>query len=278
MSRLLTLDLSFGFHGSDNIVRLARVFKALSQCRVDLEDYYDKVCKLRSPRLSCLFPNPTPVDPSVTLPNLTYRYFLSRAGQPTSVIAKLGEATTAMYIATLKDGDDEDGDTNQDDDTDQKVDTNHDVIIKFTACYNKEAHHLLAQAGFAPKLYFCERVIGGLYMVVMEYVDGKSLWQLRRDKIPIPPIVPKQVEAALHLLHENDIVFGDLRDPNILYVKSKDCVALVDFDRPGKHGEDRYPATFNTENRMADRVNKYIVMLKDDDLSQLERLKEGLVI
>ena len=62
VSKLLTLDLSLGFHASDNLIRLTRVFVALSDCRVDLQNYYDEVVKLRSPRLSCLFPSPTLID------------------------------------------------------------------------------------------------------------------------------------------------------------------------------------------------------------------------
>jgi hypothetical protein len=149
VTRLLTLDLSLGFHASDNIIRLARVFGALSRCRADLKNYYDGVRNLDSPRLSCLYPNPTPVDPSKALPKLTYRQFLSRSGQPTSALVDLGNATTTMYTATLSD-------------------TNQEVIVKFTARYNEGAHRLLAKANLAPGLHFCERVIGDLYMVVMD--------------------------------------------------------------------------------------------------------------
>ena len=66
-----------------------------------------------------------------------------------------------MYIATL------DG-------------TEKEDIVKFTVRYNEKAH-ILADAGFAPKLHFCGRVVGGLYTVVM---DAKSLWQLQTDKMP----------------------------------------------------------------------------------------------
>ena len=120
MTKLLTLDLSLGFHASDNIIRLARVFGALSRCRLDLRNYYDGVSNLTSPRLSCLYPNPTLVDRSKTLPALTFRRFLSRAGRPTSALADLGNATTSMYIAILGD-------------------TNKEVIVKFTARYNEVA-------------------------------------------------------------------------------------------------------------------------------------------
>ena len=253
VSKLLTLDLSLGFHASDNIIRLARVFGALSDFRVDLQNYYHEVSKLRSPRLSCLFPSPTLVDSSKALPELTYRRFLSRAGQPTSAVVNLGNTTTAMYIATL-------GGTDQ------------QVIVKFTARYNEEVHRLLTKARLAPELHFCERVIGDLYMVVMDRVHGKSIWQLQVDKIPIPAIVSERVEDAVRLLHANDIVFGDLREPNILYDASNDRVVLVDFDWAGKDGKSRYPATLNRGNVWAEDVVAYSIMRKDHDMWQLKRL------
>jgi hypothetical protein len=252
VTKLLTLDLSLGFHASDNIIRLARVFGALSRCRLDLHDYYDSVSNLTSPRLSCLYPNPTLVDRSKTLPTLTFRQFLSRAGSPTSAHVDLGNATTSMYIATL-------------DDT-------KEVIVKFTAHYNEMAHRLLANEDLAPKLHFCERVIGDLYMVVMDRVDGTSVWQLQHDKKTVPAIVLKLVGDALHILHSNDIVFGDLRDPNILYLASKARAMLVDFDWCGKDGEDRYPATLNPSNAWPEDVLPYTIMRKDHDTWQLDRL------
>jgi len=253
VTKLLTLDLSLGFHASDNIIRLARVFGALSRCRLDLHNYYDRVSKLIPPRLSCLYPNPTLVDHSKTLPALTYRQFLSRAGRPTSALVDLGNATTSMYIATLSD-------------------TNKEVIVKFTACYNEVAHCLLADADLAPKLHFCERVIGNLYMVVMDRVDGTSVWQFQQDKKPVPAVVLKDIDNALHILHAKDIVFGDLRDPNILYLASKAHAMLVDFDWCGKDGEDRYPATLNPSNVWPEDVSPYSIMRKAHDTWQLDRL------
>ena len=253
MTKLLTLDLSLGFHASESIIRLARVFKALSGCRLDLRNYYDSVSDLTLPRLSCLYPNPTLVDRSKTLPTLTYTRFLSRAGGPTSALVDLGNTTTSMYIATLSN-------------------TKEEVIVKFTAHYNEVAHHLLADANLAPKLHFCERVIGNLYMVVMDRVDGTSLWQIQEDKKPVPAIVSKCMQDAIHILHAKNIVFGDLRDPNILCLASKACAMLVDFDWCGKDGEDRYPATLNSGIAWAEDVAPYSLMHKAHDTWQLDRL------
>ena len=102
-----------------------------------------------------------------------------------------------MYIATLDD-------------------TNQEVIVKFTVRYNEAAHRLLAGAQLAPKLHFCGRVVGDLYMIVMDRVGGKSVWQLQEDKTPIPAIFLTKVEEAVSLLHNEDIVFGDLRQQHSL--------------------------------------------------------------
>jgi hypothetical protein len=254
VSKLLTVDLSLGFHASDNIIRLARVFKALQACRLSLEEYYEQVETLTSPRLSCLFPSPTLVDPSKTLPTLTYRQFFSRAGEPDKFIVDLGNTYTSMYIATLGD-------------------TDHEVIVKFTARYNEAAHRILADAQLAPALHFCERVIGNLYMVVMDRVIGRTVWQLQQKMEIVPPIVLQRVTDAVSLLHANNIVFGDLRDPNIVYADN-DHVVLVDFDWPGTDGESKYPASLNDDNEWARDVRAHGIMLKAHDLWQLQRLRK----
>jgi tRNA A-37 threonylcarbamoyl transferase component Bud32 len=157
--------------------------------------------------------------------------------------------------------------------------TDQEVVVKFTARYNKEAHSLLADAGFAPKLHFCECVVGNVYMVVMDRIEGKSIWQLRQEKIDTPAIVQEQVERAVAVLHGAGIVFGDLRDANIMYGQSggsaEGSVFLVDFDWAGKAGEGRYPATLNTDNCWEESVSAYGVMQKAHDLWQLDHLKDA---
>ena len=157
-----------------------------------------------------------------------------------------------MYIATL-------GDTNE-------------VIVKFTARYNEVAHRLLADADLAPKLHFCERVIGDLYMVVMDRVDGTSVWQFQEDNKPVPATVWKDINEAVRVLHAEGIVLGDLRDPNILYLASEARAMLVDFDWPGKDGKCRYPATLNPSNAWPEDVLPYSIMRKAHDTWQLDRL------
>lgn len=65
------------------------------------------------------------------------------------------------------------------DDTSTKI-----VWVKFTAKYNEVARCLLADHDppLAPILYHCMRVIGGLYMVIMEYMSSAK--NLHRFFVP----------------------------------------------------------------------------------------------
>ncbi len=78
----------------------------------------------------------------------------------------------------------------------------------------------------------------------------------------------------MHLIHEQNIVLGDLRDPNILYIASKTCAVVVDFDWPGVDGVDIYPATLNPTNEWQEDVSPYGIMRKAHDVWQLERLED----
>jgi hypothetical protein len=262
------VDLASGFHASEAIIKLARIFKAISNSCSELEKYYQGVDTASSnSRTLVMYPSPTCVS-GTSLPLLTYRHVISRAGRPTSELVDLGDVTSTIYGATLTEVTGDVGAGGR----------QVKCVVKFTAQYSEDAHRCLANQGLAPPLYFCERVVGGLYMVVMEHVEAESLWRLRLQHKLIPPIVLTKVEEALNILHNAGIVFGDLRDPNILFAASDDAasegrVFLVDFDWPGMDGEHRYPATLNRENGYHSEVLPFGVMRKVHDLFMLEKLK-----
>ncbi|KAI0338153.1 hypothetical protein BDW22DRAFT_815872 [Trametopsis cervina] len=91
------------------------------------------------------------------------------------------------------------------------------VLIKFTECYSVRAHRILAdcERPKAPKLYFAERLLGGVWMVVMEYLGGQDADRKFGSKA-LPGSVVGDIEDALKLLHEQNIVFGDLQRQNIM--------------------------------------------------------------
>jgi len=117
------------------------------------------------------------------------------------------------------------------------------IVVKFTEVYNEEAHSLLAARGLAPRLLSCDRSrFSDFVMIVMDYVDGKQFFDRYPDATP--PGVLDEVSKALEILHENNLVFGDLRSPNVL-VTDQHHVQLVDFDWCGRAGEEKYPADIN---------------------------------
>ena len=91
-----------------------------------------------------------------------------------------------------------------------------------------------------------------MYMAVMEYIPesrGRSLSGLRPLEFSSKAI-DLGVTKALNFLHEQDSVFGDLREPNVLYLpEGEGRVLLVDFDGVGQDGVDRYSATLNPKAR-----------------------------
>ncbi|KAK7030943.1 hypothetical protein VNI00_013890 [Paramarasmius palmivorus] len=152
------------------------------------------------------------------------------------------------------------------------------VVVKFAQRYNVEAHQLLANAGLAPQLYHRCPVLGGYTMIVMERMAGKQAWLWRREGGArlMPHGVYKDVERAITLLHDHDIVFGDLRLPNII-VQDDNSGVLIDFDWAAKAGEGRYPASIlvgSFEHGWASGVERYGLMEKVHDLHMLRKLKE----
>ncbi|KAF5387266.1 hypothetical protein D9757_006875 [Collybiopsis confluens] len=104
-----------------------------------------------------------------------------------------------------------------------------DVVVKFAYRYGELGHHLLAKAGLAPHLYHCafEESLG-MWAVVMDYARGR---------VCNGKLVEGESESlkhAIELLHAQDLVFGDLRGPNVIIIEPKKKVCLVDFEWCGQ--------------------------------------------
>ncbi|KAG6910125.1 hypothetical protein DXG01_012884 [Tephrocybe rancida] len=147
------------------------------------------------------------------------------------------------------------------------------VVVKFVSTYHAQSHRILAEHQLAPKLLYAStdepkgQMYGGRYMIVMDFVEGRQAV----DSLSDPHF--KQVEQAIQLLHMQDLVFGDLRPPNILIMNGK--VMIVDFDWCGKAGEARYPPSLNIDKALGwhTGVGPDSVMKKAHDLFMLAKLK-----
>ncbi|KAI5122482.1 hypothetical protein M0805_001392 [Coniferiporia weirii] len=149
------------------------------------------------------------------------------------------------------------------------------LVVKFVSTYHAQAHRLLAENQLAPALHYAgtedakAQMYGGRYMVVMDFVDtARSFdYHLSEDQIA-------QVRRAVDLLHSRNLVFGDLRLPNILIVAGTSNVMIIDFNWCSQADEGRYPASLNQESDIdwAEGVGPSCIMRKQHDLDMLKKL------
>ena len=152
------------------------------------------------------------------------------------------------------------------------------VVVKFVQRYGEEAHRILAREGMSPKLFYYGGIgardgdpsYGALRMVVMEYIEGTTLGEAKK-LLQVPSSAKGQIKEALKHLHNNGLVFGDLRPPNIIITDNGD-VKLVDFDWAGVHGESQYPFLLSSVLQWPDGVEGLAIMETRHDIDMLEQL------
>ncbi|CAG8827639.1 23194_t:CDS:2 [Gigaspora margarita] len=201
----------------DHAERVARLFKALCLGVNRLKEYYGSIVNPQNSQR--FFPYPNQYNHQGTVIEFTYEKKL--VDQPDKLLWK----------AITKDG--------------------KKIVVKFTWRYNQRAHKLCNEIGKAPKLlHISKEVVDGFYMVVMDYVKAKPLYNcsnsLSHDECKT---VFEDIEEAISKLHKQNIVFADLRDSNILVNKSQgQCQGmLIDFDWVGEEGIECYPSFMNHE-------------------------------
>lgn len=150
------------------------------------------------------------------------------------------------------------------------------LFIKFTSRYNETAHRLLAREGYAPTLRHCSETVAGsgCFMVVMDQIDGRYMFG--RDFMADDLL---RVRSATDLLHQHNIVFGDLRPNDIVKPADGSGVTLVNFDWCAVAGEGKYPLTINSDPSCGwhAEVGPSVVMRKEHDDHLYERLLNSTV-
>jgi hypothetical protein len=148
------------------------------------------------------------------------------------------------------------------------------VVVKFTPTYCRNAHDLLQKHSFAPQLWLCENVEAvGMYVVVMDFIVGHRVGEtvLSRDEADA-------LRKALKILHDNNLVYGDLRSPNVILPREKGRDSkhpvLIDFDWSGRAGKATYPPDINmkSEIRWHPDVCPGGLILRDHDVFMLDQL------
>lgn len=97
------------------------------------------------------------------------------------------------------------------------------------------------------------------------------------EKLLISSMATK-VEEALGILHAKNIVFADLRHPNIM-INKDERVLLIDFDWCRMHEEDTYTVSLNDFRDPANSINWHPDvkrggrMAKEHDTFRLESMR-----
>ncbi|KAJ7688097.1 hypothetical protein B0H14DRAFT_3670718, partial [Mycena olivaceomarginata] len=99
---------------------------------------------------------------------------------------------------------------------------------------SRKGHRILAAKGLAPILHFSEfkPLVGMWILSVRDSVDTGD------DPRVLNGAQAGSLTLAIETLHGKDIVFGDLRPPNVIITNDR-SVQLIDFD----WGATRYPTT-----------------------------------
>ena len=254
-------------HEDSRVYSLARVFTSLRLAVATLDKYYDQVWE--DPNIPIYAP-PKPHPRLFPYPTRFDEYRAEADGGPKCtefeyIDAFGADPTNVAFLAKVKSSD-------------------RKLVVKFVDRYGLEAHQLLADAEMAPRLLYCglldgksdARTAGGhtqgstklrglhvgpIRMVVMEFVEGKTA----EEMFPLPDDAREKTEKAIRKLYDAQLVFGDLRGPNVMF--SGDNVLLIDFDWAGKVNEARYPRNLSTRvnwPRKAEELEMQPILMSHD--------------
>ena len=274
---LLSIELRGGNQLPDDVLRIARIFMAINYSAKLLCGFYRNLLDVpHTPPLQTkvLWPTPTadPPESAELFPRLEFFSKVNRVDGSELPFIDEDNENHAMYLGRMQTG------------TLSQV-----VFVKFTPNYHEGAHRLLADQNppLAPALYSCTRVTGGFYMVVMEYIPktrGRSISPYAStDGSPVLPlqllaeVVHRDVAKALWSLHKQGLVFGGLRESNLLYLpEDGGRTLLVDFDGVGRDAVDRYSPCLDPVAAMELGVMAWGIMKQAHDRENFKRLMDRL--
>ncbi|KAG8919999.1 hypothetical protein FRC01_000985 [Tulasnella sp. 417] len=236
-----TLGLA-GFHDPSGRARyIAKIMVALRTCLEELKVFYDGLTPAAHPQPTRFWPH--------------FRKYSNFTISYTSHNLIPGHIGRAMFDVVV---------------TGPNEDQRTPAKVKFTPQYCYVAHALLAEKQLAPQLLHFEKLENGWTVVVMATIPGPNLESAKLN--PVPPRVLSDIKEALVLLHGANLVFGDLRRPNIMLCEREQSrggteqgAMLVDFDWAGEEGKARYPLSLNTEIPWPEGVENAGFLRKEHD-------------
>jgi serine/threonine protein kinase len=150
-----------------------------------------------------------------------------------------------------------------------RTDSSDDVCVKFVDRYSKEVHEKCFSMGFAPALRGFERLPGGWYMVVMDYIDDSYTELFEFQDLEVRATFSDEILEKVESLHQAGFVHGDIRSTNIMVKQSREQgIMLIDFDWAGEIGTVVYPMNINRKIRRPEgaRGGKLIKAEHDIDM------------
>lgn len=229
--KILHFEIRDGDDDDETITKLALIASALRDCARKLQLEYRHLEGV--PATSEALGNETWHLPHSFMPALKFKSKLSRENEEVVLEGDKSEMG-ALFLADY---------------TPKGSETAVETVVKFAVTYNKDAHKQLAGQKYAPELYVCESVVGGREMVVMERVKGRRMCDHPLNSLPRS--VFEDIARALDILHCGKLVFGDLRDTNVMILEDASegriGAKLIDFDWVGERGKAFYPALVNAD-------------------------------
>ncbi|KAG7098113.1 hypothetical protein E1B28_000084 [Marasmius oreades] len=237
----------------NQVKRVARNLYALRMATKTLAKYWESFVRPRRVK-GCEHPRFSPSFDSFidvhTLENVKFAYVKPLEEAP-SCVTFLAKKLPAEGSAPDKDN------------------GNGPIVIKFVRRYNQDAHLMMGERGFAPKLLGYRPLreedpgYDDLALLATEYVEGETLFDLYRGGV-LPKRVKQGVEEALQVLNGAGYIFADLRRPNLIVRERDGKVQLIDFDWVCRAGEGmRYPFHLSRDVRTRSGA-------KDNDVITLE--------
>ena len=199
----------------------ARVFVALRKSLEQLTTFYEKIGQSKIPRVinGQTHPRFYPYPTSFTVDKQTFHFQYLKPMED--------HVACETYLAKL-------------------FDRPGNIVVKFVSRYSKEVHEFLANKNYAPHLRYygpmpnapsspprpknapAGLAFGFMQMVVMDYIV---------PSLDRPTDARQQIRDVLFTLHASGYVFGDLREPNILF-DTDHKIKLIDFNWCGRYDPD----------------------------------------
>ncbi|KAF9496897.1 hypothetical protein BDN71DRAFT_1388502 [Pleurotus eryngii] len=230
---------------AERVAEVSKIFGVFRNALIDLMEYYRSLTLSYMPLHARLYPSPTYETRSPGPIQFVERFRFPRWNDESY--------HCSLFKAKLGD---------------------ESVIVKFCQAYGEEAHNIVAAAGLAPRLRFVGELRGGGKMVVMDDAKGERASVVLRGLKTLPSTVVSDLKSALDVLHAGNLVYGDLRLPNII-LRQEDSqwrASLVDFDWSGPVGAVYYPSNVNVEAFWGTGAGPCLPILKEHDLSMLQQL------